>query len=188
MQKALRGRTVERNTFDEMVKRFGVGASRRQLLGGLIGSAAAALAGVALDGSNVEAKKGKGKGKGKGVNKPVGPGTGIGQGNGGSNAGGGNAGGNGKGKGPAKFSFCSTTGDFQPDVAAPNAKNYRKDPSYIECVKDPCKVYNGCDVSGDGTVTCTFAPAYDPATSTETISCGVDGTCDETGACIEPTP
>src|SRR5215208_899710 len=83
-----------------MVKRFGVAASRRQLLGGLIGSAAA-LAGVALGGGEaIAAKKGgkgKSKGKGKGVDKPVGPGNGIGQGNGG-----GNAGGNGNGNGPTK--------------------------------------------------------------------------------------
>src|SRR5215216_6301630 len=135
-----------------MVKRFGVGASRRQLLGGLIGSAAAALAGVTLGSDTAFAAKkggkGKGKGKGKGVEKPVGPGNGIGQGNGG-----GNAGGNGNGKGPATFSFCSTTGQFTSDVAAPDAKTYRKDPNYVACVKDPCKVYNGCDVSEAGAVT-----------------------------------
>ena len=59
---------MERNSFDELVKRFGAGASRRQLLGGLIGSAAA-LAGVALGGGEAIAAKKGGKGKSKGKGK-----------------------------------------------------------------------------------------------------------------------
>jgi hypothetical protein len=92
---------VERNRFDEAVRHLGVGASRRQLLGGLIGSAAAALAGVALGSDEaIAAKKGPKSKKtksNKGNQKGVGKGKGIGQGNGG-----GHAGGNGNGNGPAK--------------------------------------------------------------------------------------
>jgi hypothetical protein len=101
MQKAAKGRSVERNRFEETVRHFGVGASRRQLLGGLIGSAAAALAGVALGGDAAVAARKGGKSKTtktkKGKQKGVGKGKGIGQGNGG-----GHAGGNGNGNGPTK--------------------------------------------------------------------------------------
>jgi hypothetical protein len=62
-QKAARGRSVERNRFEETVRHFGVGASRRQLLGGLIGSTAAALAGVVVGGDAADAAKKGGKNK-----------------------------------------------------------------------------------------------------------------------------
>jgi hypothetical protein len=92
---------VERNRFEETVRHFGVGASRRQLLGGLIGSTAAALAGVVVGGDAADAAKKGGKSKktktSNGKQKGVGKGKGIGQGNGG-----GHAGGNGNGNGPTK--------------------------------------------------------------------------------------
>jgi hypothetical protein len=179
---------VERNAFDEMVKRFGVGASRRQLLGGLIGSAAAALAGVTLGSDTAFAAKkggkGKSKGKGKGVEKPVGPGNGIGQGNGGGNAGGnGNGNGNG-GSGPSKVSFChknEETGEYEfITVAKPAANIHGNKHNDLECANVPPCMVGTCNVSEGGDVTC----------GSESIECGEGLTCNPvTGACeASPAP
>jgi hypothetical protein len=52
---------MDETRFDQISKRVGTDASRRQLLGGLIGAAAALLTGTAV----LEAKpNGKGKGRG----------------------------------------------------------------------------------------------------------------------------
>jgi len=175
---------VERNSFDELVKRFGAGASRRQLLGGLIGSAAA-LAGVALGGGEaIAAKKGgkgKSKGKGKGVDKPVGPGNGIGQGNGGGNTGG-NGHGNG-GSGPSKLSFChknEVTSEYEFITVAKTAEKSHLNHGDVPC-GDPSSI-PACKVG-----TCDETGACGTANAEDNIACGIAGTC-QGGECVEPTP
>lgn len=185
---------MQENTFDRVSRRLGATTSRRQMLGGLFGSTAVALVGVALTGDAVVAAKkggkGKSKGRGKGVTKGVGKGSGIGQGNSGGNAGGnGNGKGNG-GTGPSKVSFCHANEDGTYElvtVAAPAAHTRAKHGD-VQCaqvvVVPECNV-GTCSVDTvSGTATCGYAPA----TSAEPITCGTAGTCDQTaGTCLEPT-
>jgi hypothetical protein len=176
---------VERNSFDEMVKRFGVGASRRQLLGGLIGSAAAALAGVALGGDEaIAAKKGPKSKKTKsdnGKQKGVGKGNGIGQGNGGGNTGG-NGHGNG-GSGPSKLSFChknEVTSEYEFITVAKTAEKSHLNHGDVPC-GDPSSI-PACKVG-----TCDETGACGTANAEDSIACGIAGTC-QGGECVEPTP
>lgn len=56
-----KGLELEGKQFDQLIKHLGAGASRRHVLGGVIGTSAALLTGAAV----LEAKPGKGKGKGQ---------------------------------------------------------------------------------------------------------------------------
>jgi hypothetical protein len=149
--------------FDQMMRNMTEEASRRRLLGGLLGGAAM-LTGAALARTDdADAKKGgNGKGKGKGNGK-------------------------GKGKGKPKVQFCHATdegGYVFISVGAPAAKAHRnhKGKVDVECVADPCKTYDKtCGVDG----TCGFTPAaVDTACVAEG---GVPGLCDEAGTCV-PNP
>ena len=156
--------------FDNLSQRVGTSASRRQMLGGLLGTAVGVLAGIGVAGrSGVEAKKG---GNGKAKSKARGRANGQGKATD-------------KGKGVTKVSFChkdEESGTYAFITVGEPARQAHEKHGDVECVAVPCKVANGvCDVSEEGDVTC----GYYVATSEEPIACGERGVCDENGNCVE---
>jgi len=152
--------TLDGTEFDTISKRLVGAATRRRMMGGLLGSAAI-LTGAALATTDADAKKGgKGKGKGRGKNK-------------------------GKAKGKTKVSFCHKSGnDFEfIIIGAPAAKAHRNKHGDVECVADPCNTLTKtCNEDG----TC----GVEPVVSEEPIPCevdGVEGTCVE-GVCETESP
>jgi hypothetical protein len=145
---------MDETRFDALAQELASGASRRRMLGGLVGGAAALLTGASL----LEAKKG-GKGKGKGN------GNGKGKGNG-----------NGNGKGRTKVQICHLTDEGTYTlirVGSPAVKGHSKHGDTV-CAAGPCQAESatGCSETGD----CTFASANEGGEClTET---------GETGACV----
>src|SRR6478735_7415212 len=80
---------MDGNTFDRMIKRLQTDGTRRQVLAGVLASAAAVVSGAALSSGSAEAKPGKGRDRGRG--------------NGGH--------GKGKGKGNTKVTLCHPNGN-----------------------------------------------------------------------------
>jgi len=148
---------MKANRFDTITQGLTAGASRRQLVGGLLGGVVALLTGASV----LEAKKGgngKGRGKGKGKNK-------------GNN-----------GKGQPKVQFCHRTGTEGEynliSVGAPASKAHIGHGDTL-CQPGVCQtgLATGCAVDGS----CTYALA------TEGTVCelaGVAGTCDAVGVCV----
>jgi hypothetical protein len=179
---------MDGKSFDRIVMRLGTDASRRQLLGGLIGAAAAVLAGATV----LEAKP-RGKGKGKGRKK------GQGNGNGNGNGGNGNGNGNGQGLGTEKVQICHRNNGRRRfnliTVGAPAAAAHERHGDTV-CDEEEladCEVFTGCDDDGE----CVAGPAPEgtPCVTVDGNGEEVSGTCDEDGACVaddgddeEPVP
>ena len=122
-------------TFDRIMKRLRTDGSRREMLGGMLGAAAAVVTGAALSHNAAEAKPGKGRGRGRG--------------NGGH--------GKGKGKGNTKVTLCHKIGEgnFQIiTVGAPASKGHLKHGD-VPCSLLACQVGTACDSAG----TCTVGDA-----------------------------
>lgn len=153
--------------FDEITQGLTEGATRRRILGSVLGSAAL-LTGVVLAGiDDVDAKKGKGKAKGKGK---------------GSNNGNGN--GNGKAHGKNKVAICHKTDDhgFQfKRVPTPALKGHRKHGDIVCGEAGVCQTGDatGCD---ETTGACTFALVPEGTECTDEL--GAIGTCDAAGNCV----
>jgi hypothetical protein len=147
---------MDGETFDRMMKRLRTDGSRREMLGGILGAAAAIVTGAALGHSTAEAKPGKGNGRGRG--------------NGGN--------GKGKGKGNTKVTLChkSGNGTFSPiTVGAPASKGHLKHGDVL-CELATCQVATACDAVG----ACTVGNAPNGTSCvTDTGASGhcTDGTC-----------
>jgi hypothetical protein len=147
---------MDGDTFDRIMKRLRTDSSRREMLGGILGTAAAVVTGAALGHSTAEAKPGKGKGRGRG--------------NGGH--------GNGKGKGNTKVTLCHANGNgtFSPiTVGSPATKGHLKHGDVL-CPLELCHIATACDSAG----TCTVGDAPD-GTSCVTDA-GASGHC-SAGTC-----
>jgi len=142
---------MDGKTFDRMMKRLCTDGSRREMLAGILGGAAAVVTGAALGHSTAEAKPGKGKGRGRG--------------NDGS--------GTGKGKGNTKVTLCHKNGDgtFSPITVGAPASNSHLKHGDVPCPLAVCQVATSCDAAG----TCT------PGTAQDGTSCvtntGASGHC-----------
>lgn len=152
---------MEGMTFDRITKRLGGDASRRRVLGGLIGGAAAVLTG----GLALEAKaKNNGKGKANGRRK-----------NGGSGQGGGQAG------GAEKVQICHRNNGRKGynliTVGAPAAAAHERHGDEV-CAQQACAAVTGCDEDG----ACVYE---DAAAGTECVTGdNLPGTCDNGGNCV----
>jgi hypothetical protein len=165
---------MDETRFDQISRQVGTDASRRRLLGGLIGTAAALLGGATA----LEAKRNsKGKGNGKGRGRGKGNGRGRGRGNNGRN---GNGNGNGHGHGTEKLQICHRDEDedtFQLITVGAPARGAHEGHGDVVCDLEPCVVATGCN--DDGTCITEQAP--------EGTKCEVgddDGTCDAAGVCV----
>ncbi len=146
--------------FDEITRNLTAGASRRQLVGGLLGGAAAMLTGAAV----LEAKKGgNGKGKAKGRGK-----------------------GKGNGNGTTKVQFCHRNKKGQGfnliTVGSSAAKAHANKHGDEQCSPPLCQKAIGCSATG--------ACEYGPVTAgTACVENAIAGTCNAEGVCIpNPTP
>jgi hypothetical protein len=163
---------MDETRFDEISKHVGTDASRRRLLGGLIGAVAALLGGATA----LEAKrngKGRGKGKGNGRGRGKGHGRGRGRGNNGHN-------GNGRGQGTEKIQVChrdEDEGAFNLITVGAPARGAHEGHDDVVCELEPCVVATGCN--DDGTCITEQAPE-----GTECEIDDQDGTCDAAGACV----
>ena len=146
---------MDGTTFDRIVKRLRTDSSRREMLAGILGTAAV-VAGAALGHSTAEANPGKGKGRGRG--------------NGGH--------GNGKGKGNTKVTLCHKTGQgsFQLITVGSSASKGHLKHGDVLCSLAACQVGTACDSAG----TCTVGTAPDGTSCvTDTNASGhcTAGTC-----------
>ena len=144
--------------FDEIAQRLATAATRRRIVGSVLGGAAL-LTGAALARfDDADAKKGKGKAKGKGK---------------------------GKGKGRTKVFICHKGDDGTYKlirVGAPAVKGHSKHGDTV-CEAGVCQTGNPTGCAEDGA--CTFANAEDnTACTTDEIAAGH---C-EAGVCVEGAP
>jgi hypothetical protein len=156
---------MEGNTFDRIIRNLATGSTRRRVLGGVIGSTAAVLAGAAV----LEAKpKGKGKRNGKGKKK----------GQNGNNGGGGGA-------GTEKVFICHRNngrkGYTLIEVGAPAVPAHERHGDTV-CETRECFVPVGCE---DGE--CTYA--VDEGASCDEFAPAA-GRCNAEGLCeaLPPAP
>jgi hypothetical protein len=157
--------SVDSKRFDAFVQEVSAAATRRRMLGGILGGAAL-LTGAVAGGGDGLAKRGKSKGKKKKRGK-------------GKNSGNGNGNGNGKGKGRTKVFICHKGKVLH--VASPSLKGHLGHGDF-ECGEAPeCQTGSptGCDQE---TETCTFEPVDEgtPCTTDD----GAEGTCDAAGVCV----
>jgi hypothetical protein len=153
--------------FDEITQRLASAATRRRIVGGILGGTALLTGAALAHFTDADAKKGKGKGKGHGK---------------------GNGGNRGKGKGRTKVFICHKTkgGGFNLiRVGAPAVKGHSKHSDTV-CVAGVCETGDptGCD---QDTGACVFDQAADGTECTvddQTGTCtgGVCVTCGATGA------
>lgn len=156
--------------FDRIVRGLTSAGSRRQIVGGVLGGAAALLGGAAA----LEAKRG-GNGKSRG------------KGNGGA--------GKGRGKGNTKRQICHYQGDVDGTptykvltLGAPGAenhlKNHEEDTPFVDCCPgDECPEAEVCFTSScvEGECTTAPAPSDTPCETTEGSGlCDGEGNCDVT--------
>lgn len=142
-------------TFDRLSKRLSSESSRRRVLGGLIGGAAAVLAGA----TTLEAKRksnARANGNGNGNNQ-------------------------GQGAGTEKVQICHRTngrrGFTLITVGAPASNAHTRHGDTV-CDLVTCQTVSGCDDDG----ACTYEPV---AEGTECVTeDDVAGTCDGAGACV----
>lgn len=140
--------------FDTMIKGLTKTTSRRQVFGGLLGGAAATLAGVGV----LEAKKG-GNGKAKGPKNGEGPK-------------------NGKGK-KGKTTFCHRTGNgYHAITVSQSARKAHLGHGDVECTPHPCRTYTGSCTDTPVKGVCDFTP------TNEGVECAPGKKCDNKGDCI----
>ena len=147
---------MEGNTFDTIARILAAGSTRRRMLGGLIGTTAAVLAGATA----LEAKP-KGQAKGKNKNN-------------------GNGNGNGRGSGTEKVQICHRNhgkkGFKLITVGAPAAPAHERHGDTV-CESQACNTVTGCEIAEDtGDLTCVLTPVEDNSASCE-LEGGGTGTC-----------
>jgi hypothetical protein len=156
---------MEGNTFDRITKRLGTDASRRQMLGGLIGTTAAVLAGAVV----AEAKPHKNKNKGKAKDR-----------NRARKQAANDNGNNGRGAGTEKVQICHrNNGKKGPNlitVGAPAVPAHERHGDTV-CEQVACQTIAGCAVDDDGAITCTYEAVADE----DQVACSVDG---DAGTCV----
>jgi hypothetical protein len=155
---------MEGKRFDQLIKRLGAGASRRHVLGGVIGATAAVLAGATV----IEAKKGgNGKGQGKGRQKVTichFQGT--------------------KDDGTPKYKALK----LGAPGAANHLENHEEDTPFVDCCPgDLCEPEECFTVAScvDGECTSSEPALVGADCTTED---GDPGTCDGVGNCVETVP
>jgi hypothetical protein len=146
---------MEGNTFDTITRTLAAGLTRRRMLGGLIGTTAAVLAGAAT----LEAKP---MGKAKGKNKTNGNG------------------GNGRGAGTEKVQICHRNNGRKGfkliTVGSPAAAAHERHGDTV-CEPTVCQTVTGCEIAEDtGDLACVFGAVEDNTVACETDA-GDVGTC-----------
>jgi hypothetical protein len=143
---------MEGNTFDTIIRTLAAGSTRRRVLGGLIGTTAAVLAGAAV----LEAKpKGKAKGKSK-------------------------KNGNGGGGSTVKVQICHRNhgrkGFKLITVGSPAAAAHERHGDAV-CNPTVCQTVTGCEITEDtGELACVFGAVEDNTVACETAA-GEAGNC-----------
>lgn len=140
---------MDTKRFDTVTRNLAADRSRRDVVTGAVGAAAALLGGAVLTDRSAQAKRG-----GNGQDKH-------------------------KGRGKGKISFCHREGNgsFHFITVSSSARNAHLQHGDVECAPHPCRTYTGSCTTTPTTGVCDFTPAAAGTACGSGQVCDANGNC-----------